>query len=160
MKGMNSLYVFLIFCSVVFKSEKMTHRLVQKLITTILNCYKLTSHILLVALVYLDRFLLRSCPVNDPSCGDQCLNFQLTEETCKMAMVTALMLAAKFNTDNLEKKTMFNVVAGADRKQLRTCFDSFLRVLDYDLVVREEDFLTYQTALFNLIRRKYQQTGF
>ena len=60
-----------------------------------------------------------------------------------MAVVTALMLAAKFNTDNLEKRTMFYVVAGANKKQLRQCFNTFLNVLDFDLVTREEDFITY-----------------
>ncbi len=71
---------------------------------------------MIIALIYLDRLVLRSS-VND---------FELSPSTVKLSLLTALVLAAKFYDDRFEKNTIFSAVAGLSRKKLRKLTSFFL----------------------------------
>jgi Cyclin len=112
----------------------------------------MSSEIVVVALIYLDRLVVRSLKDED---GEFCL----TQTNIRHAINGCLALATKFYNDKYESRTMFSTVAGITRREMRNIMDLILDVIEFDLVVREEDYSMYENKLHCLIKERYKEKG-
>jgi len=71
------------------------------MIALFLNCFEVNTDILIIAMIYLDRLVVR-CTEED---------FHLTNSNIKLALFSALVLSIKFYDDRFEKNTIFSAVA-------------------------------------------------
>lgn len=76
-----------------------------------LNCFELSPEIVVIAIVYLDRLVVRCDTADD--------DFSLTQHNIKLALYGCLVLAAKFYEDRFENHTIFHAIVGISRKHMR-----------------------------------------
>ena len=95
----------------------------------------MNHEIAVVAIIILDRLLVR-CDTADQE-------FNLTPTNVRLALSGCLALAAKFYDDRFEKNTIFSVIFGIGKRQMRQIMDLILFEIEYDLVLREQDFRAY-----------------
>lgn len=95
-----------------------------KHIDKFLECFQFTSEIIVIALIYIDRLL-----IDNPYLA-------LTKNNAKNVTFLGLTLAAKFYDDRFEKYTLFHVVGSISKQQMRFMFNTFLGLIQFDLVVK------------------------
>jgi len=73
-------------------------------INLFLNCFSIDTDLLLIAILYLDKIVVR--------CDD---DFYLTPSNIKHAFFGCLVMAAKFYDDRFETNTIFSAIIGIKR---------------------------------------------
>ena len=106
---------------------------------------------LIVALIYVERLLdAAESIVDDPEMA--CL----TENNSKGVLQSAIALAIKFYTDKYERKTNFYASClKTSMKRMREMTDVFLRMIDFRLVISEEEYMTADSQIVQMIKRRY-----
>jgi hypothetical protein len=120
-----------------------------------LKCFSLCSEIAIVAIIYLDRLVVRSDLSSEGLDGEFCL----TDTNVNQALFGCLALATKFYDDKFENHTIFSAIVGCSRQQMRNIMNLILELIDYDLIVREEDYAAYENKLNRMIKDKFKQKG-
>lgn len=70
-------------------------------------------------------------------------------------MAISLTLAVKFHYDKYESKTVFYAITTLSRRQFRVMFDSYLELVDFNLVVQEEEFEAMTKKIKTLVAKKF-----
>lgn len=87
----------------IFNGESLeTVEQIRGFLKLIMDCYLLDTDILVVALVYLDRLVLR--------CDEDA--FGVTPANLKLLLLVSLALSAKYIDDRFETNTIFNAAVG------------------------------------------------
>ena len=126
-----------------------------KFIQLFMTCFDVGTEILISALIYIDRLL----SMNNDSTTGQNSNFVLTDVNAKSLLLAALTLASKFYLDKFEKNTIFYASGGLTKRKMRNLLDTYLDLIDYKLVIQEEEFNGLMSTIKTMIAHKYAQVG-
>ncbi len=133
------------------KSEPLLHESIVRF----LKCFSLCSEIAIVGIIYLDRLVVRSDMSREGHEGEFCL----TSANVHHALFGCLALATKFYNDQFETNTIFSAIIGCTRQKMRNIMNLILELIDFDLIVREEDYAAYENKLNKMIKDKFALKG-
>ena len=102
-------------------------------------------------MIYIDRLVLRSSFFGSNDCY---ANFNLRPDNAKNIIIIAISVAAKFMYEKYETNTIFCAAYNQSKKEMRLLFRTFLKAVQYDLFVREEDFSKYQNRISIAVHKK------
>lgn len=88
-----------------------------------MQCYEVGTEVVVTALIYIDRLLSRNS------------DLLITEVTAKSVLHTALTLATKFLMDRYEKHTIFYLVGGLTKRQMKNMSGLYLDLIGFDLFI-------------------------
>lgn len=72
----------------------------------------------------------------------------------------ALALATKFNLDRYEKNTIFfGMIVGLHKKEMRQMTDYFIKLLDFELYINDDEYQGMMSLIKTLIAEKYASQG-
>lgn len=103
--------------------------------TRLKSCFKCSNESLVLALVYMDRVLALEPDLAVGICQTRWL------------LVASILLAIKFLDDNYYNNVHYANISGLTLKELNTLEEWFLRLLDWRLFVREEEYNLYRDLL-------------
>lgn len=83
----------------------------------------------------------------------------LTYKNLKMLLLISLVMAAKFNEDRFEKRTLFSFAGGVSKAQFKKAFITYLDLIDFNLLVDTEEFNTIKSDIKKQVAKKYASKG-
>lgn len=108
---------------------------IKDYLVKIYNGTEIELSTLIISLILVDRFCLRSC-------------LQLTSKNLHLVVAAALLVSAKYNEDVIYESKCFALVAGIDYLRLIKIEHEFLEGIDYMIYVNYEEYGLFRSLLF------------
>lgn len=120
--------------SLVFELKKSPSITIKDYLIKLYQGTELELSTLIISLILVDRFCLRSC-------------LQLTCKNLHLVVVAALLTSAKLNEDVIYESKCFALVAGIEYSKLVRIEHEFLEGIDYLIFVNYEEYELFKSLL-------------
>ena len=123
----------------IFSQNQIPEISLEKYLNRIKKYTEIENNTLIISLIYIDRLFQES-------------NLILTAFNVHRILFASILLALKYNEDLIYEFYYYSKIAGISAKELSKLENEFVHLIDFNLFVEKNEFITYKEFLLNTIQ--------
>ena len=123
----------------IFSQNQIPEISLEKYLNRIKKYTEIENNTLIISLIYIDRLFQES-------------NLILTAFNVHRILFASILLALKYNEDLIYEFYYYSKIAGISAKELSKLENEFVHLIDFNLFIEKNEFITYKEFLINTIQ--------
>ena len=123
----------------IFNAKKIPKISLKEYLERIKFYTEIENNTLIISLIYIDRLFQES-------------NLILTAFNVHRILFASILLALKYNEDLIYEFYYYSKIAGISAKELSKLENEFVHLIDFNLFIEKNEFITYKEFLINTIQ--------